>query len=173
MAVRGRLPVARRVLGHRLHAGREQPLGHRVAEFGDRIRVGAEGAVADHVAGTRPAQIEHRSGHDVEPGRAGLRPDQRAVQPGGAQSGLPITGVQRADGGGGGMRHPVRRSQTGDAAAFLVEHQHRVGGQHGPQIGHQARELGGIGDVAAEQDDAGRRTGSQQSPLGFRKHRPG
>ncbi len=63
------------------------------------------------------------------------------------------------------MAGPVRRTQPLHPAALLIDHQHRVLGQHAAQFGHKAGELRGGFDVAAEQDDARRPCRGQQMRL--------
>jgi hypothetical protein len=55
----------------------------------------------------------------------------------------------------------VWRPQSGDPAAFLIHHEHRVPWQHTPQRRNQHGELRPILDVAGEQDDPGGRMGPE------------
>ena len=80
------------------------------------------------------------------------------------------TAAQR---GGRRMRAPVRRTQSRDAAAFLIHHQHRASRQDAAQVGGQRRKLRRRLDVAGEQDDAARRLGAEQRGLVGRQRRPG
>jgi len=67
----------------------------------------------------------------------------------------------------------VRRPQAGDAAAFLIHHEHGVPWQHLPQRRHQAGKLPPVLDVASEQDDPGRRMGPKQRRFAGQQLRSG
>ncbi len=97
-----------------------------------------------------------------KPAGAGLGADQGAVQPGGAGGGLGGGGVAGADGRDGGVGAPVRGAETGDPAAFLIQHQVGFGGEDGAQGGDEGGELRRVLDVAGEQDHPDGRVGAEQ-----------
>ena len=148
--------MAGRVLGDRLHPGGEQPRRHRASQSGDGKRLLGERPIADHRVSAGNGKIQHRRGSHVEAGRNAVESDQRAGQP------RRPHGAQR---GGRRMRAPVRRTQSRDAAAFLIDHQHRATRQDAAQVGGQRRKLRRRLDVAGEQDDAARLLGAEQRGL--------
>ena len=56
----------------------------------------------------------------------------------------------------------MRRTQTRNSAAFLIQHDRGTGREHRAQLRDQETELWGIGDIAGEQDDPGGRVGAEQ-----------
>ncbi len=59
----------------------------------------------------------------------------------------------------------MRRTQTCDAAAFLIHHQHCSSRQDPAQVGRQRGKLRRELDVARKQDDAARRLVAEQRCL--------
>ncbi len=165
--------MARRMLGHRLHARRQQPGGKGGPHLADCIRVGGEGAVADHVVGARHRAVQHGGAHDLKPGLRRIQPDQRPGQPRGAQPGGAVCRIELAEPRRWRMRRPVRRAQAGDAAALLVHHRHRQRRQDAGEMAGQLAKLRRVGDIAREQDHAEGAMLPQHGDLGRRKRGTG
>ena len=159
-----------RVLAHRLHAGRQQAGGHGPPEPRHHQRIRRERTVADHVAGPRHCQVEHRRGGHVEAGGGAIQADQRTGEERGAQPGGRIAGEAATERCRRRLRPPVWRPQTRDPAALLIHHQHGIVWQDTPQRRDQVTELRRVVDVAREQDHPGWRVVTQQRRF-FREER--
>ena len=119
------------------------------------------------------AEVEHWCGSHIEAGGDAIQPDQRASEKRGAQPRRAIAGEAPAERRGGRVRAPVRRPQTGDSPALLVDHQHRCRRQSAAQGGDECGKLRRIVDVAREQDHAGRRMAVEQVRFFREQYRAG
>ena len=132
--------VAGNVLHHRQHAAGHQPFRRGAAHRGDRLGILAVGARADHVAGALDRHVEHRQAIDVDAEAQEVEGVQPRHQPGGAQAGLAVGAVERAERGARRVVRRDRRTQALHPAAFLVDEDRRVGtpdavAQAGDEIG--------------------------------------
>ena len=113
--------------------------------------------------------VQHRRASDVDPDLAQIVGDQPAQQPGRfapgradrAAASRPMSRRRR-------QAAPMRRPQAHHPAALLVDEDRQRGGPRARrvQLVGQRPELGAVGAVALEQDDAGRRQRQQQLALG-------
>ena len=158
--------MAGHVLHHRLHPRLPQPLGKRTPQAGHNGGIAAERTIADHRIGPGHREVEHRGADHIEAQFGAEQPDRRPGELGGAQTRLPVPRLQRANFGRRREGREGRRAQPGDAAAFLIDHQHCLTRQNAAQIGEQFCHLRGSLHVAPEQYHARGRMCAQQS-LGF------
>ena len=172
MAVHQRPPVTRRVLGDRQHARRQQASATRrpSAATAAGSAPKARSPMTSLAPGTRRSSTGAQA--SVMPDAAQSSPISAPVSQA-ARRPAAVGVVQRADGGGGRVRAPVRRPQPGDAAALLIDRDHRARRQHGARARRSAPGAAPGRDVAAEQDHPGRRHRAQQRRLVRQQRRPG
>ncbi len=168
MAVDQRAAMAGHMLDDAHHIAVGQPLDHGATKRRDAHRFGAQRPVAHDVACARLPHVQQRQRIDRD---ANLRQHQR-------QS--PRIGPRRRDRAGrrnviemiehraGGKAGPDRRLHPRDPAALLIDHDQQVVApvQRAQFVG-QRPHLRAIGDVALEQDIAGRlRLGKEGALVG-------
>jgi hypothetical protein len=124
------------------------------------------GAIADDIVGARNAEIEHRGADHIEARLGAGQAEQRGI----GATGL---GGQPLEAGGAGEIRPMRRSQPGHPAAFLVHQDRRLGVEFRAEVSDQRAELAGIDDIAAEKNNTERPLGAQQRRLISGQDRPG
>jgi hypothetical protein len=130
--------------GHAFRFAARHP-GHR--QFGRALRIGAERALGDHRVVRVVVQVQHRREVPVEAERL-----DRARNGGADIARASVRVVGRAQRHGRWRRRHPGRAHHG--AAFLVQRDQRIRPHHRAQVGGQARQLGRVGHVLAEQAGA-------------------
>lgn len=152
MRVDGGAAIAGEMFHHGEHAARHQPAPNRVAERGDGRRIAPERAISDRLMQPGAGDIEKRRAVHVDPAGGKLMRNQPVAQDQRLGRSLQLPPFY--------FRHrgreltPVRRAETLDAPALLID-QHRRGAAHRiAQIGGQRGKLRLIPDVPGEDDEA-------------------
>src|SRR6266702_3393343 len=117
MAVDGAAAVAGYVFDHRQDAASDQTLAGRPPEGGDTRWLRAVGAVADHCIGIGRGQIEDGQAVDSDAQWSEICGDETPDE----ARRVRRLGAQPSNLRGGGIAPPMRRAQSRDAAALLID----------------------------------------------------
>ena len=169
--VRHDRPVAREVLGGRRHAGFPHPVRPRAGELRDRVGVGVESALPDHLAHLEIEVDAGGEGH-VHPMRPQLRRHQPAERARQSHTGARLQVELVTDAARGGQEREAAAKAL-HAATFLVDRNDERWRAYGVNCAHQGRQLLRIEVVACEQDHTADERMAEQVALLRRDLRPG
>ena len=126
MGVRSGASVAGNVLENRQNTAVLQPLGHGASDRSDLSRFGSIGPVANDGIGAGNRDIRQRQAIDGYPEICKIRRDQPRAQPCRREAKRMVDVVKRPKNGSGRIDRPMRRAETLDPSALLVDQDRRI-----------------------------------------------